>query len=83
MATVTTVPAKTFVDGDVIHVNDIQVANGRLVTVSGKEAYANIIECAVRTRLGELPLDAEQGIPYFETVFQTARLTPRVERVYV
>ena len=76
MAGIVTVPSKTFVDEDnTIHVNDIQVANGRLVTATGKEAYANIIECAVRTRLGELPLDAEQGIPYFETVFQTSRKT--------
>ena len=80
MATVTTVPAETFVDENgIVHVNDIRAVNGRLVMTSGKAAHANIIECAVRTRLGELPLDTEQGIPYFETVFQSSRLTPEFE----
>lgn len=80
MAKVVTVPSTTFVDSKGwIHVNDIQVANGRLVTTTGKAAYANIIECAVRTRLGELPLDKGQGIPYFETVFMSSRLTPDFE----
>lgn len=69
-----TVTSSTFVDKDVVHVNDIRVVNGTFATATGTAAYANIIECVIRTRLGELPLDTGRGIPYFETVFQSSRL---------
>lgn len=80
MANTSTMAVKTFVDGNgVVHVNDIFLSSGQIAMSTGKPAYATIIECAVRTRLGELPLDTEQGIPYFETVFQSSRLTPDFE----
>lgn len=79
MATTTTFACKTWTDGDGLHANDIFLTSGQIATVSGKEAYATIIECAIRTRLGELPLDTEQGIPYFETVFQSSRLVSDFE----
>ena len=74
MATTSTMSADTWVDGKGVHVNDISLTSGQITMASGKSAYACIIECAVRTRLGELPLDSEQGIPYFETAFQSSRL---------
>ena len=80
MANTSTMAVNTFVDGNgVIHVNDIFLSSGQIAMSTGKPAYATIIECAVRTRLGELPLDTDQGLPYFETVFQSSRLTPDFE----
>ena len=38
---------------------------------TGKQAYADIIGDAIRTVRGELQLDTERGVPYFETVFKS------------
>lgn len=38
---------------------------------TGKQAYANIIGDTVRTVSGELQLDVNRGVPYFETVFKS------------
>ena len=38
---------------------------------NGKQAYADIIGDAIRTVRGELQLDTERGVPYFETVFKS------------
>lgn len=51
--------------------NDIFARGGNFAIVSGKEAYANIIADVVRTYRGELQLDTETGVPYFETVFDS------------
>ena len=40
-------------------------------TVDGVEAYAVVIGDAIRTVRGELQLDTEHGVPYFETVFKS------------
>lgn len=40
-------------------------------TVDGVEAYAAVIGNAIRTVRGELQLDTERGVPYFETVFKS------------
>lgn len=40
-------------------------------TVDGVEAYAIIIGDTIRTVRGELQLDTERGVPYFETVFKS------------
>lgn len=80
MAKTSTMAVGTFVDGDgAVHVNDIFLSSGQIAMSTGKTAFATIIECAVRTRLGELPLDTGQGLPYFETVFQSSRLMPEFE----
>lgn len=42
--------------------------DGQLAVVEGKEAYALIIEDAVRTIQGEYVFDTNLGIPYFATV---------------
>ena len=52
--------------------NDIFAHSGDFAIVSGKEAYANIIADVVRTYKGELHLDTGTGVPYFETVFDSA-----------
>lgn len=39
--------------------------------VDGVEAYAVVIGDAIRTCRGELQLDIERGVPYFETVFKS------------
>lgn len=66
--------AQTFVDNEgTVHVNDIFLSGGQIAMSSGMNAYETVIGCALRTRLGELPLDSEQGIPYFETVYQSPR----------
>ena len=51
--------------------NDIYLVNGDLAVSSGKTAQGQIISAAIRTRRGELQLDTERGIPYFETVFES------------
>ena len=79
MATTTTFACKTWADGEGSHVNDIFLSSGQIAMATGKDAYRTAIECAIRTRLGELPLDTEQGIPYFETVFQSSRLVSDFE----
>lgn len=40
-------------------------------TVDGVEAYAIIIGDTIRTVRGELQLDTDRGVPYFETVFKS------------
>ena len=37
----------------------------------GKQAYADIIGDTIRTVSGELQLDVNRGVPYFETVFKS------------
>lgn len=80
MAKKNTIATDTWIDGDgTLHVNDIFLSGGQIAMSSGSEAYASIIESAVRTRAGELPLDTGQGIPYFETVFQSPDMIPDFE----
>jgi hypothetical protein len=43
-----------------------------LATTEGKNARTQIISAAIRTRRGELNLDVERGIPYFDTIFKSA-----------
>lgn len=40
-------------------------------TVDGVEAYVVVIGDTIRTVRGELQLDTERGVPYFETVFKS------------
>ena len=61
---------KTFAkdsDGNVI----VDPVTHDIRTDDGVEAYAVIIGDAIRTVRGELQLDTERGIPYFETVFKS------------
>lgn len=52
--------------------NDIRIGNdGQFVTVDGLDAYSTVIADVVRTVRGELQLDTERGVPYFETVFKS------------
>ena len=61
---------KTFAkdpDGNVI----VDPVTHDIKTVDGVEAYAVVIGDAIRTVRGELQLDTERGVPYFETVFKS------------
>ena len=61
---------KTFAkdpDGNVI----VDPVTHDIKTVDGAEAYAVVIGNAIRTVRGELQLDTERGVPYFETVFKS------------
>ena len=56
--------------------NDIETVAGtngkkHISFSTGKQAYANIIGDTVRTVCGELQLDVNRGVPYFETVFKS------------
>ncbi len=53
--------------------NDMFLYAGQLAMCDGKIAYAQIIESAVLTVKGELQFDIEQGIPYFDTIFRSAK----------
>lgn len=41
--------------------------------VSGRIAYAQILCAAIKTVKGELQLNINEGIPFFETIFQNSR----------
>ena len=61
---------KTFAkdsDGNVI----VDPVTHDIRTVDGVKAYAVVIGNAIRTVRGELQLDTERGVPYFETVFKS------------
>ena len=52
--------------------NDICIgSDGQFATVDGLDAYSAVIADVVRTIRGELQLDTERGVPYFETVFKS------------
>ena len=52
--------------------NDIRIgSDGQFTTVNGLDAYSAVIANVVRTVRGELQLDTERGVPYFETVFKS------------
>ena len=56
--------------------NDIETVAGtngkkHISFSTGKESLANIIGETVRTVCGELQLDVNRGVPYFETVFKS------------
>ena len=52
--------------------NDIRIgSDGQFATVDGLDAYSTVIADVVRTVRGELQLDIERGVPYFETVFKS------------
>ena len=65
-----TIARRSWIDSNRIsHKNDIYLVNGQLALADGVSAYAQTIEAVVLTRRGELQLDTEAGIPYFETIF--------------
>lgn len=49
-------------------------SNGNIALAYGKEAYAQIVNAKMRTILGEMPLDVNGGLPYFQTIFKDANL---------
>ena len=49
-------------------------AYGNIALVSGKEAYAQIINAKMRTVVGEIQLNMRKGLPYFETIFENSTL---------
>lgn len=50
--------------------NDLYIgSDGNLAMVYGKDAYAQIINAKMKTALGELQLNVNSGLPYFQTVF--------------
>lgn len=56
--------------------NDIETVAGtngkkHISFSTGKQAYADIIGDTIRTVSGELQLDVNRGVPYFETVFKS------------
>ena len=52
--------------------NDIRIGSDcQFDTVDGLDAYSTVIADVVRTVRGELQLDMERGVPYFETVFKS------------
>lgn len=51
--------------------NDVFLIGGQLAMSYGRAAYAVAIDSAIKTQRGELQLDVVEGIPYFETVFQS------------
>lgn len=49
--------------------------NGVIALSEGKQAYAEIIGCVLRTLLGEIQLDPSVGIDYLGTVFKSVART--------
>jgi len=60
------------------HIYDIfmDATSHTLAMNEGKSAYADIISAAIRTITGELQLDINRGIPYFETIFDNVNAIP-------
>lgn len=48
--------------------------DGQIITLSGIEAYAQVINCNMRTILGEKQLDLRSGIPYMQTIFSNPNM---------
>lgn len=79
-----TIARQNFTDADgVLHKNDIYPvtymgSDGKphisLAAVADLDAYEQILAAVVLTVRGELQLDTERGIPYFDTVFASNRL---------
>ena len=59
------------------HKNDIWFEDGGFAMCSGKEAYAQTIEAVIKTVYGEIQVDREYGIPYFSTIWTSARAQDR------
>lgn len=57
-----------------IETNDIYLADNtsriEFASASDKQAYAYILSDAIRTVRGEMQLDSNLGIPYFDTIFK-------------
>lgn len=51
--------------------SDISIDGGDFEIATEKDACAVILQDAVRTCLGEIQLNENLGIPYFETIFRT------------
>lgn len=49
----------------------LDTATGSLAVHTGNDAYADIVAAAIRTVKGEIQLDTEEGVPYFDTVFKS------------
>ena len=78
-----TIARKNWTDPDgTVHKNDIYLvpfagADGKthysLAAVADLDAYAQTLEAVIKTMKGELQLDTEAGIPYYETIFDSQR----------
>lgn len=51
--------------------NDIGIRNRDFAFAEGKRAYGAILEAAVLTVKGELIYNVNEGIPYFDTAFES------------
>lgn len=49
----------------------IDIARHDFAVNSGVDAYGTVVSSAIKTYRGELQLDTERGVPYFETVFKS------------
>lgn len=55
---------------DVNETNDIYLdSNGNLALCKDIQAVKVAVSCATKTNYGEIVLDTQAGIPYFETIF--------------
>lgn len=57
------------------HKNDIRVdaSTKSFVLAEGRQAYAQTLEAVIKTVMGEIPVDIEKGVPYFDTIFNSSR----------
>lgn len=62
--------------------SDISIDGGDFKIATGKYAYAVILKDAICTCLGEIQLNENLGIPYFETIFRSVGMED-VWRYYV
>lgn len=51
------------------HYNDLYLDGTNIAFTSDIEALKSVIENVVKTQFSELQLNANKGIPYFETIF--------------
>ena len=63
---------KTYTDSNGIkHYNDLYLDQMGNIAMSNSdiEALKNVIENVVKTQMGELQLNINKGVPYFQTIF--------------
>lgn len=51
------------------HYNDLFLVNGSIFLGEDIEALKYALENVLKTQMGELQLDTQKGIPYFQTIF--------------
>lgn len=62
---------------------DLDLSNGNLQIVSGRDACAQRLRNAFEFFLGEWFLDLRQGLPYFQVIFEMGTSAATIKSIFV